>query len=232
MELKINMKTETERYSRQYNLIPQEILNSCKVITIGCGIGGSWATYLLAKMGVKDIEVYDFDIVEDANIPSQLYGFKDIGKPKVEALRDRIKNDTDTDIIIHNEKVTNETEFDLTGNTIILLAVDTIEARKEIFSKLKGSMAYMVDGRIGGEIGYQIYGVNLSNDEECSKFEKTLEGTFVNDMPCGTKAIIYSSMDLVSQIVNIVKRVLVKERHPIYINKSVVNFDQLVKWEN
>jgi hypothetical protein len=224
------MKTETERYARQYNLISQEILNSCKVITLGCGIGGSWATYLLAKMGIRDIEVYDFDKVEDANIPSQLYGVHDIGKYKVDALTEKIARDVGIIICNHVEKVTKDTEFDITGNTIILLAVDTIEARKEIFSKLKGSMAYMIDGRIGGEIGYQIYGVNLSNEEECNKFERTLEGTFVNDMPCGTKAIIYSSLDLVSQIVNITKRVLVKEKHPTYINKSVVNFDQLVRY--
>lgn len=231
----VDVETELEesktisRYARQYNLISEEQMNSVKLITVGCGIGGSWATYLCAKMGISNIDVYDFDIVEDANIPSQLFGVNDIGRTKVGALYDRILNDTETEIVTYNEKVDSKTYFDLSGNCIVLNMVDNIESRKVITEKLRDQPVKMIDCRIGGEKGYQIYVVDMMNSEEIEKYLKTLEGEFM-DLPCGTKAIIYSSLDEVSQLVNIIKRIAVGEKYPKMINKSVVNFDQIVKW--
>lgn len=220
---------ETTLYSRQYNIISKGELDFIRLLTIGCGIGGSWVTYMCAKMGISNIDVYDFDVVEDANIPSQLFGFGDIGKYKVNALLERIKSDVGIDIEVHQEKVDSKTDLNLTGNTIVLNMVDSIEARKDIVKLLKGNFITMIDARIGGEVGYQIYVVNMSDEEEVKNYEKTLEGSFV-DLPCGTKAIIYSSLDEVSQIVNIIKRIIKGEKYPKVINKSVVNFDQIVKW--
>ena len=54
---------------------------------IGVGSGGSWITLLLAKMGVKNIEVWDFDKICMHNIPNQLYEVDSIEKSKVD-LRD------------------------------------------------------------------------------------------------------------------------------------------------
>lgn len=220
---------EIERYSRQYAIIPKDNMDALKLIVIGVGVGGSWATYLCAKMGISNIDIYDFDKVEDANTPAQLFGLKDVGEFKVDALAKRILEDTGIEITAFNEKVDNTTYFDLNGNTIVLNLVDSIEVRKMIFDKIRGQPVKMIDARIGGEKGYQIYAVDMLDETECVRYEKTLEGSFV-DMPCGTKAIIYASLDEVSQIVNIIKRIAVGEKYPKMINRVVTNFDAIVRW--
>lgn len=54
------------------------------------GIGGAVALQLLMS-GVKQLTLVDFDKVEDSNLNRQvLYSESDIGKPKVEAARDRL----------------------------------------------------------------------------------------------------------------------------------------------
>ena len=50
---------------------PTEDKRSCLVV--GAGAEGSWVTYGLARMGVKDITVIDFDKVEAHNLPNQFF---------------------------------------------------------------------------------------------------------------------------------------------------------------
>ena len=66
------------------------------ITIIGAGATGSWLALALAKLGVEDITVWDFDIVEEHNIPNQAFGIQNIGFPKVTALQGNIKRDTNT----------------------------------------------------------------------------------------------------------------------------------------
>lgn len=63
---------------------PKKVKGKCNVI--GCGSIGSKVAELLARYGIEDIVIYDFDIVESHNIANQIYTEEDIGKPKTEAL--------------------------------------------------------------------------------------------------------------------------------------------------
>jgi sulfur carrier protein ThiS adenylyltransferase len=58
----------------------------------------------LAQMGMSDITVIDYDEVENHNLASQLYKETDIGKPKVEALYDNVKEFTGVELSIFNMK--------------------------------------------------------------------------------------------------------------------------------
>jgi molybdopterin/thiamine biosynthesis adenylyltransferase len=49
---------------RQSDIISQERLNNHPFVLIGAGGIGSVAGLVLAKMGVKDLTVYDPDIIE------------------------------------------------------------------------------------------------------------------------------------------------------------------------
>lgn len=221
-----NIQQEEERiekFSRQYKLIHPEVLDSVKIICVGAGVGGSWEIYCLCKMGVSNVEVYDGDSVEIANTPQQLYGIHDVGKPKVIALAERIKQDVGIDIITHNERVDENTEFDITGNTIILSQVDSIEARKIIYNKVKGYPVKIIDGRIGG-LGYVTYVVDCSNQTECENYEKTFEGTFVTNLSCGLRGIIFSAVNQVTEEVNIIKKILNGEPYPKAIRRDMNHY--------
>ena len=79
------MATEEVDYWRQLDIFsPKNFTTSITII--GAGATGSYIAWLLAKMGCRDITVYDADKIENHNLPNQIYGIKDIGKKKVLAI--------------------------------------------------------------------------------------------------------------------------------------------------
>lgn len=101
-----------------------------RIHIIGCGAVGSTIAELLARAGLTKVTLYDFDIVEPHNIANQMFFHDDIGKPKVEAVRDlmlRINPDAEKDIRIKPEGYVGQR---LSG--YIFLAVDNIDLRREI----------------------------------------------------------------------------------------------------
>ena len=85
--------------SRHRELFDAEQFNT-PITIIGVGATGSWLTLMLAKLGIKDITVYDFDVVEEHNIANQAFCIHQIDKEKVIALSDIIAEETNTEINI------------------------------------------------------------------------------------------------------------------------------------
>ena len=67
----------------------QERIRSTKLLIAGCGIGSSPAV-CAARMGYENFVLVDGDTVEPHNLNRQFYEFADVGKSKVEALKDKI----------------------------------------------------------------------------------------------------------------------------------------------
>ena len=90
-------KAELERYSRhlilpEFNIEGQRKLKNSKVLVVGTGGLGSPLLLYLAAAGVGEIGILDFDIVDDSNLQRQvLFTVADVGKPKVEAAKKRLK---------------------------------------------------------------------------------------------------------------------------------------------
>lgn len=60
-------------------------------IIAGCGGIGNFLAYCLSSYRIKKIVLVDFDKIEESNLNRQLmFSFQDIGRYKVEALRDRL----------------------------------------------------------------------------------------------------------------------------------------------
>lgn len=68
------------------------ILAKKKAAIIGCGALGSNAALLLAKTGIGSLIIADRDIVEEENLPLTPYSKKDVGIPKVMALKNILLN--------------------------------------------------------------------------------------------------------------------------------------------
>jgi len=82
--------------SKQTLLIPDKGLKTLNFEVFGIGSVGSNFVRSLAKSGFTSIKVYDFDIVEEDNIPAQSYYLSHIGMQKTDALKELIKNETGT----------------------------------------------------------------------------------------------------------------------------------------
>src|SRR5215212_790076 len=90
-------KEELARYNRHiiipgFGMEAQKKLKRAKVLVIGSGGLGSPVLLYLAAAGVGTLGIVDFDVVDDSNLQRQvLFGVESVGKPKVEAARERIK---------------------------------------------------------------------------------------------------------------------------------------------
>jgi sulfur-carrier protein adenylyltransferase/sulfurtransferase len=91
-------KPEIQRYSR--HLIMPEVgmdgqlkLKNAKVLCIGTGGLGAPLGVYLAAAGVGRIGLVDFDVVDNSNLQRQiLFGTKDVGRPKIAAAADRLRD--------------------------------------------------------------------------------------------------------------------------------------------
>lgn len=108
-----------------------------RVHIIGCGSVGSVVAENIARFGITDITLYDFDIVEAKNVANQMFTQKDVGRPKVDALADILKDinpDIEKSLKLEHNGYTNQR---LSG--YIFLCVDNIDLRREIATKSKNN---------------------------------------------------------------------------------------------
>lgn len=138
-----------------------------KVTIIGAGATGSWLALQLAKLGITNIHVYDFDVVEEHNIPNQIFGLQHIGKPKVEALYDIIQEQTGTQIHINNMPYVDQR---LSG--YVFAMVDSMAVRKQIFDqcKYKRNVHHFIEPRMGLNEA-RIYNVDPCDANQVEKYE-------------------------------------------------------------
>lgn len=194
------------------------------VTVIGAGGIGSPAVLGLAKMGVKDIKVYDPDTVELHNIPNQFYRLDDVGSPKITALASIIKAYAGTDI----EAV--QGRFAGHPSGIVISAVDSMDSRKEIWDliKYKTSIPLYIDARMGAEVGI-VHTLRPTSPIDVAWYE----GTLFSDEdsvpePCTARAIIYNVLGIAAIIGGQVKRYSRGEELPKEIIVDFATYSLLV----
>jgi adenylyltransferase/sulfurtransferase len=108
-------KNYIERYSRQIVLkdvgvVGQKKIRSSKVLIVGAGGLGCPIVDYLSRAGVGTIGIADFDKINLSNIHRQnLYNSKDIGKYKVDVVKEKIKSiNPFTKIKTYKKKITNK----------------------------------------------------------------------------------------------------------------------------
>jgi molybdopterin/thiamine biosynthesis adenylyltransferase len=183
---------------RHMSIFSPDLFEDRPVNIIGAGATGSNVAMQIAKLGVQNIHVWDFDTVERHNIANQIYGNKDVGLPKVVALSNRILEDTGTEIHAYNEKFVDQ---ELRG--VVFLLTDTMSSRKEIWEnsiRYKLNTELMVETRMGAELG-RIYTINPSQYEDVNFWEQTLtldENT--EESLCGATTTVGSTATLVASL--------------------------------
>lgn len=82
----------TNLYSRNTGLLESKIMLQKKVLIVGAGSVGSFIALELARAGVGQFVLCDRDILEIHNVCRHQLGWKDIGRYKVDAVKDAIMN--------------------------------------------------------------------------------------------------------------------------------------------
>jgi hypothetical protein len=197
-------------YTRQLDIFNPEEFKDLTIGVIGAGSVGSFIVLTLAKMGFVNITVWDDDTVEEHNLPNQFYPLDTIGLAKVMALRKIIKDITGVEIIANNCRFNSETASKV---DILISAVDSIEARREIWKIIKDYRLY-IDTRMGREL-IRIFTVR--GQEDYSRYERTMEREGFR-LPCTARTIIYNVLANASLTALIIRKFLKGEK----VGKEIV----------
>lgn len=125
--------------------------NICKeqINIIGCGSVGSTVAELIARHGLENINLYDFDVVESHNLVNQMFTVKDLYCPKVEAMKKHL-----VDINPALEETVQLFDEGWTGQKLsgyVFLCVDDIDLRRKIVTenKFNNTIKAIFDFRTG-----------------------------------------------------------------------------------
>jgi hypothetical protein len=134
----IRMGLDNHAYGRRLNGMHYDSL-----VIVGVGGVGSHAAVLAARTALADkLILIDHDVVEQKNVVRQAYTTLDVGKPKVEALRDILKAINPLlPVDVYAEKVDKITLKLLVpsaregaeSNNAALLLTDNVESKRELF---------------------------------------------------------------------------------------------------
>jgi molybdopterin-synthase adenylyltransferase len=138
----------SDRFARQQELVPAERLADLKVSIIGVGAIGRQVALQLGALGVRRLQLVDFDRVDDSNVTTQGYLWEDVGQPKVTATAELIAR---LDATIDVDMVADRYRPKLTIGPVVFCCVDSIEARGAIWRSAGHSAAFWSDGRMLGE---------------------------------------------------------------------------------
>lgn len=198
------MLTE-EQLIRQKEIIPSGILDT-PITVIGAGAIGSFAVLALAKMGFNRLHVWDFDEVSDANMNCQWFRIGDIGKPKVIALQELIRDFTGMLIEISDERFSEQSPVE----GIVISSVDSMRVRREIWAAVKNNpeVRYLIDPRMAAEYALSFV-MNPSDAKDIKAYETTLysDANAVEER-CTAKATMYTATMLAGYVAKHVKDIL------------------------
>lgn len=140
---------------------------------IGCGAIGSNVAEMLVRLGFSKIHLYDFDTVDMHNITNQKYRMIDIGKTKLEALAEQLKQiNPEVVLTLHDKGWQPGTNL----NNIVILAVDNIETRRAIVeeNKINTNIKVMMDFRMR-LTDAQHYACDWSSFDNIGNFLSTMQ---------------------------------------------------------
>ena len=123
------------QYDRSRKLFGNDVfekLQDAKLIILGIGGVGSFALDALYNTGITNITIVDFDTYEESNKNRQMGSHGNIGRVKVEALKEKYPEVTAIHMKITPEWID---EFDFTSYDYILDAIDDIKPKVHLIKK-------------------------------------------------------------------------------------------------
>lgn len=190
--------------SKSYDFFKPELVKE-RIHIIGCGSVGSTIAENLARCGITNMSLYDFDIVEPHNVNNQMFRNSDVGKLKVVALSELLAE--------INPDITDKLELVKDGwkgkmlSGYIFLAVDNIEIRRKFVEQHKSNpyVKAVFDVRTGLTFA-QHYAADWSNCEQVNALldsmqfshEEVAEETPVS--ACGVTLGVVTTVRLISAL--------------------------------
>ena len=214
------IKENTSRFSQA---IWYDKIITKRVALAGIGGIGSYVGFLLSRLNIEKLYIYDPDIVEEVNMSGQLYSISDVNKPKVQALRSMISNYS-----LYYKTVSCEDFYNPTvhmATEIMMCGFDNMTARKlyfeswlafvEAFPKTKENCLF-IDGRLAAE-EFQVFAI-MGNDERAINEYKDkwlFTDTEAEHTLCSYKQTTFMANMIASVMVNLFVNFVANQCSPI-----------------
>lgn len=214
------IKENTSRFSQA---IWYDKIITKRVALAGIGGIGSYVGFLLSRLNIEKLYIYDPDIVEEVNMSGQLYSISDVNKPKVQALRSMISNYS-----LYYKTVSLQDFYNPTihmATEIMMCGFDNMAARKlyfeswlafvETFPKIKENCLF-IDGRLAAE-EFQVFAI-MGNDERAINEYKDkwlFTDTEAEHTLCSYKQTTFMANMIASVMVNLFVNFVANQCSPI-----------------
>lgn len=200
-----------------------ENIQSKNVILAGIGGIGSYCAFLLSRLKINELVLYDPDIVESTNMAGQLYSYDLIGSSKVDAMYSTlVKFSAYTSVICMNERYSEESLV----SKIMICGFDNMEARKVFFNKWKNyalslseeerKECLFIDGRLNAE-EYQVLCIKGDDSYNIARYEAEFifSDNEVEDAVCSYKQTTFMANMIGSVMINLFVNFVANELNPI-----------------
>lgn len=149
------MNTVTSNFARIQGAPWFSIVKDIKAAIVGVGGIGSNVAYSLSRLGINDLFLMDGDTVSNENINGQFYTSDDVGRYKVSALKNALRNYSPSQCVRGSNYFynTNNSSALIHANTIIS-GFDNMSARRMLFSNIQDKLSdtskpfLYIDGRM------------------------------------------------------------------------------------
>lgn len=143
------MSQLSDRDLRQRDILPPDRLAECRATVIGTGAVGRQVALQLAAIGVPHLQLIDYDTVETVNLAPQGFFADDLGRLKVDCVRDvcrRIHPE------IHIEVLPERFRRSTPVGSVLFCCVDSVTTRRHIWEAVKDQVRFFADGRMSAEV--------------------------------------------------------------------------------
>lgn len=212
-----------EATSRFSSAIWYENIQQKTVILAGVGGIGSFVGFLLARMKPVSMFIYDDDTVEAVNMSGQLYGQSDLGRPKVSALAEMVRNYAGySSVFAVSERFTDESE----AGDIMICGFDNMAARKIFFNKWLDHVhskpeeerknCLFIDGRLAAE-EFQILCIKGDDEYNISRYsnEYLFSDAEADETICSYKQTTFCANMIASYMVNLFVNFCANQCNPL-----------------
>lgn len=212
-----------ETTSRFSSAIWYDKIKEKNITLAGLGGIGSYVAFLLARMQPAQINIYDDDVVEAANMSGQLYSSQSVGRRKVDALASIIQDFASYyELYTFSERFTQETE----ATDIMICGFDNMVARRVFFEswahhvlskpEAERKNCLFIDGRLAAE-SFQVF--CITGDDTYSKQKYAKDYLFSDDEAdetiCSYKQTTFMANMIGSIMVNLFVNFCANECDPL-----------------
>lgn len=134
-------KEDVERISKKH------------VTIVGVGGVGGYATVMLARAGVENLTIIDFDAVSSSNVNRQIVAYQStVGRKKVDVLKEMLLDiNPNINIQAFDERLTNKNISNLITQTdIVIDAIDSVKDKLDLIEYCKKNNIYIISAMGAG----------------------------------------------------------------------------------